>query len=489
LPPPAPERGSTRLLLLAPAAIGGAIVWMATGPYGPGLSPDSVQFLAAAKSLAAGHGWQRVEGTPFVEWAPLFPAWLALGARLGVVAPLALARLTGAMAAAGVAWATGLWTARATGSRAAALGAALVTATSFPLFHVAAHVWSDAPFLFLAVLGVLALGDTTRTRTGLVVAALFAALACLTRYLGVTLVAAGTLALVMDRRPKHAAAYAALAGAPLALWLTRNALVTGTATGLREPPGYTWGENLLGLAHGAADPLLRWNWPGAIKIALVIVVALLAWLVVRRAPPRREAGPLALFVIFYALAVVIVSSLWGTDRVDIRFALPVAVALVAGAFVAAAHTKTRAARVGIALLVALWLGRSVERDLRTIALYRQSGVPGFEDAHWRASPTLGRLRAEPPSPPLYSNAPEIAWLALETPVRLSPRAHLFYDETVRVNDLDAFVADVRQAQHATLIWFHEVERRSLVPRDSLARRVALRPVAELPDGAIDEVSP
>jgi hypothetical protein len=452
---------------------------MATAPFGPGLSPDSVQFLAAAKSLAAGLGWRRVEGGPLVEWAPLLPAWLALGIKLGV-APLLWARATGALAAAGVSWALGAWTSRASGSWLAGYGAALVAAVSFPLWFVSAHLWSDAPFLFLALLGVLAL-DARRWRA----AAALAALACLMRYLGVTLVAAGVLWLASQRRWRRALWYAGLSLAPLALWLGRNALLTGTATGLREPPGYTAAANISAFVHSAIDPLLPWSWPGPIKLVLTVFAGAFGWL----ALDRRQPGPLTLFVALYSLAVIIVSSIWGSDPLDIRLALPLSIALIAGGFVAVARAPGRVARGGLMILALVWFARALMRDTESVALYRRDGVPGFADRHWSASPTLALLRAAPPGDPLYSNAPEIAWLALERPVRLTPRAHLFYDTGARVNDLDVFVATLRHDSPATLIWFREVERPSLVARETLASRVSLRSVAALADGAIDEASP
>jgi len=189
------------------------------------------------------------------------------------------------------------------------------------------------------------------------------------------------------------------------------------------------------------------------------------------------------------LAVIIVSSIWGSDPIDIRLALPLSVALIAGAFVAAAHAPGRVARVALAILALLWFTRGLARDTEFVALYRRDGVPGFSDRHWRASETLARLRAAPPRDPVYSNAPEIAWLALERPVRMTPRAHLFYDPASRVNDLDAFVAGLDRASPATLIWFRAAERPALVRRATLAQRVSLRSVATLSDGAIDEASP
>jgi len=491
LPPREADRNDRleRLFLLGPAALAAEIVWLATGGFGCGLTPDSVQFLACAKSLASGGGWVRVEGAPFVEWAPLLPGWLALGTKLGD-APLALARITEALAAAGITWAIGLWTSRAARSRLAGLVAALAVALSLPLLHASAHLWSDAPFLCFALLGVLGLGDA-RARPAwrtVGIAALWAALAALTRYLGVTLIAAGALALATQRRWKHALGYTFLSLLPLALWLARNAALTGTATGVREPPGATWPMNLSGFLHGAIDPLVPWPWPGAIKLALLGVLAALAWIVLRRESRDEGAGPLALFVFLYGSAVVIVSSIWGSDAVDVRLALPLSMALCAGALLATAKARGRWLRLALLSLVVLWLGRELVHAREVVTLYRQEGVPGFSDRQWTASPTLARLRSHPPRPPFYSNAPEIAWLALERPVRLSPRAHLFYDERSRVDDLDRFVADLGRDSSATLIWFREVDRRSLVPRDSLARRVTLKPIADLPDGTLDEAS-
>lgn len=43
---------------------------------GPGLSPDSLDYIACAESLMHGQGWRRLNG-PYLEWPPLFPMILA----------------------------------------------------------------------------------------------------------------------------------------------------------------------------------------------------------------------------------------------------------------------------------------------------------------------------------------------------------------------------------------------------------------------------
>lgn len=441
-----------------------------------------MQFLAAAKNLAAGHGLRRVEGTPFVEWAPLVPARLALARD-----PMLVARLMGVISAAGIVWAAGLWAWRRTRSRWTAVFAGIGIAVSFPLTFVASHLWSDGPFLFFSLVGVLALGSAHKSdrRRAVALAAIPAALAALTRYVGVTLIAAGVVSICLDRprpdRLQRAVLYGWLASLPLVLWLVRNVMVTGTATGDREPPGFSVAANSLALAHATAGDLLPWHWPGAIKVGLVAAGLVAGWLLVRRSRAEK-AGPLGLFALFYGLAVVIVASIWGSDRVDVRLALPVYVALVAGACAAAVRVRWW---VIVAALALVWLVQSASVTLRHVSLYAARGVPGFSDAHWRASETLRLLRTQPPNGRIYSNAPEIAYVALGREVRRSPRAHLFYAKGVAVPDLEEFRRELTSGP-ATLVWFDSAGEDRFVTPANLG--VTLQQTARTTDGALYAVS-
>jgi len=480
LPPRAADRPALRaaIVLLAPALLAGALVWRATSEYGPGLSPDSMQFLAAAKNLAAGHGFRRVEGTPFVEWAPLVPLLLT-------VVP---ARALGIASAAGIAWAAGFWVFRRTRSMRVATMAAAAIAVSFPVIFVASHLWSDAPFLFLALVGVLML-ERAREGRSVALAAIPAALAALTRYLGVTLIAAGIVTLLLERRPdrlRRAVLYGWLASLPLVLWLVRNVLATGTATGDREPPGFSFATNVRQLAHAVTADLVPWSWPGTIKLALCAAALVGGWLLSRKG--AKSVGPLMLFALFYALAVVIVASVWGSDGIDVRLALPLFVALIARAFIAGSRARATWLAYALGALALVWMGRSYIETRRHVDDYARGGVPGFNDVLWSSSPTLARLRSEPPNGVVYSNAPEIAYVALGRDVRRSPRAHLFYAKDAAVPDLEEFHRALAREGPATLAWLDDAGEDRFVTPPELARSVAVEQVARFDDGSLYFVS-
>ena len=103
-------------MLLAVSVVGALLVLIATSRYGTGLTPDSGCYISAARSLAAGRGLLPHSGNPFVEWPPLFPALLALTARLGIE-PITAARYLNAMIFGAILFVSGLWLRRNLRSR------------------------------------------------------------------------------------------------------------------------------------------------------------------------------------------------------------------------------------------------------------------------------------------------------------------------------------------------------------------------------------
>ena len=66
--------------VVALAVLAGVATWVATR-HGPGLSPDSVTYLSAARNLAAGRGYVDLTGQANTTFAPGYPAVLAAGGR------------------------------------------------------------------------------------------------------------------------------------------------------------------------------------------------------------------------------------------------------------------------------------------------------------------------------------------------------------------------------------------------------------------------
>ena len=133
----------------------------------------------------------------------------------------------------------GLWLRRRVASRFLAAWGAL----ALPLAREASWAMTEAVFALCSVLALTNLEAHLREggRAPLLRAAAFAALACLTRYMGLALVAAAVPLLLLRPGPapasraRGAAAYALIALAPVGFWIARNLALGAGPLGRREP--------------------------------------------------------------------------------------------------------------------------------------------------------------------------------------------------------------------------------------------------------------
>lgn len=131
--------------------------WIATR-HGPGMSPDSVTYLSAARNLAAGHGYTDFTGQALTTFPPGYPALVAVLHVLGFSIATA-ARVVNAVSFGAVVLLAGTLIRRHTSSRAVALGATALVAVSPALINIASNAWSEPLFCALVLAFVLALED------------------------------------------------------------------------------------------------------------------------------------------------------------------------------------------------------------------------------------------------------------------------------------------------------------------------------------------
>ncbi len=86
-----------QLVLIVAALLAVAIVLIATSTYGSGISRDSVGYIAAARSIAAGEGVLSYNGKPLVIQPPLFPAVLAAASAISGADAVPAARILNAL--------------------------------------------------------------------------------------------------------------------------------------------------------------------------------------------------------------------------------------------------------------------------------------------------------------------------------------------------------------------------------------------------------
>jgi hypothetical protein len=495
--PGARDAGLPLLVLLVLASVAGVGVLVVSIRFGPGVTPDSVSYLAAAVSLRDGAGLRGPDGEPFVAFPPLLPALLSPVAqsRAGAVDA---ARVVNAASYGLIVFLTGWLVLRLTGSGVYGALAAVAAAVSRPVVDSALHIWSESLFtaLCMATLVAAVEGGRRQRRAWYVAAGALAGLAAMTRYVGLTLAPVVVAAVVLDRRrssgPALAVVVAVEATVPALLWMGRNLAQSGTLAGERYPSA----EMLPAVLFDTSLALARWAVPVAtgdrVRVGLALLGAALllagAWRSARcprSADWRRPAALIAGFCLLYLGYLIAAATLTALDPIDDRLIAPLVPPLVVLLFVALAAVagRLRAPAAAVVVVAAVWLallGRESRELLRRIDAH---GISGYEATRWRGSPLLAELRQATPDGTLYSNDPFAVWYWTGHEARLSPRRHPYRSPGARVDDLTNLRAGAA-AGPVYLVWFEGVPRDFLLSLAELQANLDMEPTLRAPDGAV-----
>ena len=503
--------------LLPPVALGAvafALALAITDPPGPGLDPDAMAYLGAAESLAM-HGefraptttWASADSTePLAHFPPGYPAVLAIPVSLGMQ-PAQAARLVQATAAfITVATLVVIVTAASSGITAVLVVIALLTMTAMHEVH--ASVLSEPVFLACLMLTLLGL---VRWPERPLAAALPAAAGVITRYAGLSLVAAAALWALMQpgswpARIRRAVVVVLPAMVLQGAWVLRTRLLNGPED-IRTFELY---GNLRPMLAQGAGTLAAWLVPdaesstmpmrdhGAIAIGAAVALVTLAMLGAAWISYDRESSndvrarsrvawrtmqAVALIVGCYAAVVGASRVLADPDiPLDERMLAPVLLlfTLTAGITFHAwwLHTRLVVARVAVAVALGGWwlLAAQAVRGEVHYALDWGSDFAGHE---WRTSETLAWARTSGRGVPLWSNWPAAVYFYLHRPARELPR-------DADVAELAAF-ADTLRVRHGRILMF-DARTDEFPSMEVLRRTPGLRVAAELPDGTVFEAT-
>ena len=157
-----------------------------------------------------------------MSWGPLWPALLAFFSLPGFD-PHDVARFVNSGAFGLTIVISGFWLRRHIESRFLVVWACLTVMVPVVLMNIAVTALSDSVFVLLAALSLIEIEKVLNEgkRSVLMRAAVWTALACLARYVGVAVIFAAVLLLMLDRnaapieKAKRIAAYSFIAAAPL----------------------------------------------------------------------------------------------------------------------------------------------------------------------------------------------------------------------------------------------------------------------------------
>ena len=463
------------MLLAALSALGVASVMTREITYGVALHWDSIQYIAGARNLLAGEGYSNIYGLPITLWPPLYSLLLAT-ASLGAWDPLDVAGPVNAAVFGLTIFVVGRYLRQRLVSRFLVVWACLAVTLSVPLADIASWAMSEPLFILLTTLALVRIDQflTDGKPSSLVWAAVFSALAWLTRNMGVVLpVLVGLLLLFQPgtpliRRAGRIAVFSLIAALPIALWVVQSHLLSGDTFGhydivdrysvdydlsiiLQEPLGHLY-QNWLYLDQDMA------LWPSfeflPAASALLLVVALLSasvgWIFARISHERHITlltGAHYVFggfaVVYFVLLITAVMLEYAWDGVSVRYLAPLYIPLLVAAVVALdrllvpVHDRRREGVEGggegnqpvaasgvrgrfeiqrplaavLKVVLSLWaLGQVVPNVDQIIRANTGDLDLFFSGPPWASSETLRWLRENPIGPVVYSTEPAVVYL-------------------------------------------------------------------------------
>ena len=234
--------------------------------YGVMLSEDSPTYISVARNLLEGEGFRDLYGTIYTTSPPLFPLVIAALGTVGIDV-IAAATYVNAVAFGLTVLAVTMWLQSRIESRLLVFCGGCACVLSVLMAELAAAVMTDTLFILFVVLSLVALDrflETCKWST-LMLAAIWAALACSTRYIGVAVLVAAWLILLTLRetsfrqRSRYFAAYSIIGIAPVGLWILRNYLAVGSAAGAISDEHFSLtGWSLLTGLDRAGTIFIKW---------------------------------------------------------------------------------------------------------------------------------------------------------------------------------------------------------------------------------------
>jgi hypothetical protein len=500
-------------VLVVPAALGVVFVVLSTR-WGAGTSPDSAGYVSVARNLLAGHGYRGLHGGYATVWPPLYTYALTVAGALGLDVLVASRWINAALFGVNILLVGFILRYYVRRSWVAILGAVL-TASSIDLIRVHSMVWSEPLYTCFALTGLwlLAVYIDRPDRRVLVACAVAVALTAFTRYVGVSLIVAAGLLIVFaptrrwTRRLVDALLFGAIAAAPLACWLARNALVAGSSSG-RTIALHPIQPHHIEAAAAAMSLWLLPEWiPAAVRIAALIVVAaavIVLAIVLARAPKRDDnaaerprwpwlAVAMGTFGVAYLVQHVIAISFF--DKfLDLQFrqtaplfpVLTIVALCVLDQLLGRLRRAPRIVLTVLVMLAALW---QVNRAAWRVNWYAIDGL-GLAGSRWRDSALVQQIKQLDPGVPVFTNSGEIIYFLADRIPEGIPAKYNYRTGEPNADiaaELDAMKTRLEH-DNGVIVYFENVPgRRYLTSREELERAMPLRIRRTTPDGVIYEI--
>lgn len=413
-------------LIVLVVGMGTFLVWYST-TWGAGLISDTFQYVAGARSFAAGNGFSIPYGDgllePMTKYPPMFSIVLAVFELVGVSA-LQGARFVNIFLFGVNSLLIFISVRQITHSYYFSLFTSLLSSISFVLIEVHSWALSEPLYICLGLCTILVLARyfKEKNRKWLILSAVLAAGVFLTRYVGLSLIIAVVIVIFLSRldfkrKLVDALLFGSIAVLPITLWTLRGYLLTSTLNDRVIQFHPLTEKNYL----SAINVIFEWFLPALLvdrylKLLLLLsgIVLLGVLMYLWRAykghwsslAPDNEVIALHITYLFTYFAVIIVSKTWLDADIGLsdRMLAPMLVSLLILFVVLLSYLWNHVERTRIAVvLVALGLfAYYLSGTVVSVPRFHQGGI-GIARRGWNRSEPVQALRSYS-SFPIYTNS-------------------------------------------------------------------------------------
>lgn len=463
---------------------------------GIGISPDSVMYQATAINIQSHFSFTDFNGLPTVDFPLGYPSFLALFSWISGLTVLQVAPVLNAALFSGVIVLTSIilegYQNRSSLYKILILSA---LACSPCLLEVYSMLWSETLFIFLSLLFVVAYRNYFRSHsyTQLFLVAVIAAIAFVTRYAGITLLAAGGFLLLFDgelgigKKIKQLVFFTLISSSLTAANLIRNALVAGHATGVREKAIRSLMDNLNQIGGTLSDwlPFIKGH---EVLATLVFIVILLSgiWQLFYRTFQQQyfatyETIIACLFVV-YASFMLVIATISRFESLTSRLLSPLYIPLLlvsSSWLVNTIRHSYRIKRYALIVLVLICYGglqyNQYHLNGEAWEGIKDAGIPGYTENPWVNSPTMAFIKKNKAdfSGPVYSNANDAVYFLSGLHAMALPH-----------KEIQAEIDVLLQKPSFRLVWLIDGENPDLVNLEFIKQHKKLISVETMEDGAV-----
>jgi hypothetical protein len=363
-------------------------------------------------------------------------------------------------------------------------------------------LWSETLFLLFSILFIATFVHYQKrpSHFNLVLCAILAGFACITRYAGITIIATGLMLLLFDRsipwRQKiiNLVIFFICSVSFLIANLWHNALITGLPTGPRESGITSLSTNIIYYGTvtsqwfpvGTQNPLLL-----TLLIIFLFATAVLcffkrSWL--KQHYTSAESAFIVFFIV-YTVFIIGISTLSHFEQINNRLLSPLFIPmLITLTFWIPGKLKNLEGtqyKVALIALVAIFIAFTYSEIKQVNEQYTEAknyGIAGYTDDSWKTSTTASFLRHHAaffsPAYPIYSNAHEAAYFNGNMVTASIPHQ-------IDRPDVDSFF----DGQGKYLIWFDQITDKELISLKMISKKTVLVKKYDFKDGDIYFIQP